>query len=593
MFRRFIGLLLLLVILTGVTGYVLLTDRQQAPERALQYQITLRVVEALATLEQHKLAMQQQAFDLQRAQLADQQQAIPIYRQIKTSALIGSLLVAWLAMLIVVIYAGRSHLRRNSVCVAKIGPHSAIPVHHDDLKQFYPIAVNLSLAEIEASISTSHDNAYTISRQMIADLTTYTRALASQRGVFGKEPADEMPPRCAVAGTAIPPTCADLLQRDQIAPGKPLIFGYHQGQPEYRDLKNLKSLAIAGWQGSGKTSSAAFIIGTSVLAYNVEAYVIDPHKQHDEGLYRLIQPLEQTGRVTVINPFDTHALIHTIQTRLNNRLRGDESSDRPILFVIDELARLAKLDCFDELVVLLERCTEETRKANIVFLGISTKWTARHFKGRADIRGCMNSALVHKCKPSQAELLLEDRRDQKLVEHLEHPGDAILVTDYAGAKPVAMPFCTRQDMQTIATRLGRTADQITVAPPPHSPPGRGEGGVAGADNAPVTETHPQPRPGGELTASPPTLRDRVKALLTTKVISYGDIKDRAGIAKSSAYNFVHGIGNLAPEQQTRLETYLERLHEPPASVLEPPVNERSTPLADIVNAAERNAVVNT
>ena len=98
------------------------------------------------------------------------------------------------------------------------------------------------------------------------------------------------------------------------------------------------------------------------------------------------------------------------------RLAGEEPSEPGILLVIDQMARLAKMECFETLMTFLERCTEETRKANMTFIGGSTKWNARHFKGRADIRGCMNSALVHRCKPSQADLLLEDSRDRKLMQ---------------------------------------------------------------------------------------------------------------------------------------------------------------------------------
>jgi hypothetical protein len=135
---------------------------------------------------------------------------------------------------------------------------------------------------------------------------------------------------------------------------------------------------------------------------------------------------------------------------LDRRLTGEEANEPGILLVIDELARLAKMDCFDVLVAFLERCTEETRKANITFIGGSHKWTARHFKGRADIRGCMNSMLIHKTKPSQADLLLEDAHDKNLVKHIHRPGEAILVTDYASPVLVAMPFCTRKDMETVA-----------------------------------------------------------------------------------------------------------------------------------------------
>jgi hypothetical protein len=115
---------------------------------------------------------------------------------------------------------------------------------------------------------------------------------------------------------------------------------------------------------------------------------------------------------------------------------------------------MAKTEYFDDLLQLLERCTEETRKANITFLGGSPKWTARHFKGRADIRGCMNTMLVHKTKPSQADLLLEDSQDKKLVKQLHNPGEAVLA-DINGTKLTKIPFCTRQDMEVVAHKISQ------------------------------------------------------------------------------------------------------------------------------------------
>jgi AraC-like DNA-binding protein len=200
------------------------------------------------------------------------------------------------------------------------------------------------------------------------------------------------------------------------------------------------------------------MVASSILAYGVHAYIVDPHKHHRESLYALIKPLESTGHVTVINPFDTPALLDDLNRILDRRLSGQEASDSGILLVIDELARLAKMDCFDVLVAFLERCTEETRKANMTFIGGSPKWTARHFKGRADIRGCMNSMLIHKTKPSQAELLIEDAHDKNLVKHLQRPGEAILVTDYEAPTLVSIPFCTQKDMETVANLVKNTSE---------------------------------------------------------------------------------------------------------------------------------------
>jgi hypothetical protein len=165
--------------------------------------------------------------------------------------------------------------------------------------------------------------------------------------------------------------------------------------------------------------------------------------------------MEQSGYVSVVNPFETPTLIRNLNKILDGRLSGEEASTPPILVVIDELARLATMECFDELLAFLERCTEEIRKANIVFIGSSHKWTARHFKGRADIRRSMNSMLIHKTKASQAKLLLEDVRDKHLVRHIQQPGEAILVTDYSDPILVAIPRCCREDMQQLADLLRR------------------------------------------------------------------------------------------------------------------------------------------
>lgn len=375
-------------------------------------------------------------------------------------------------MAVLILASGYSlaKLKRSSVHFARIGQHSEIPIHQKDLQNFYPIAVNLSLAEIEASTSMAHDKAYRISRQMVDDITEYTRAIAGKRGMLalGAGHAEEnfidIPVHTAT------PSFAELLRNGLLAPGKPLILGYNrQGQPQTRSLRDVKSLAIAGWQGSGKTLSMGYIIASSVLAYGVQVYVVDPHKHHPESLSALIMPLEATGRVTIINPFDTPALIHDLHTLLDQRLNGQAPCEPGILLVIDEMARLAKMDCFDQLVTFLERCTEETRKANITFIGGSHKWTARHFKGRADIRGCMNSMLIHKTKPSQADLLVEDAHDKNLVKQLHHPGDAILVTDYDTPQVITMPLATRDDMQRVAELVIQTKQARTAKTSTHSP----------------------------------------------------------------------------------------------------------------------------
>jgi AraC-like DNA-binding protein len=432
-----------------------------------------------ADLKQAQIAYETEKVHLEREHLHRQYQLEAERYEIKRAALrreqdinfygtLGIFSAVGLAVIILATGYSRAHVKQASVYVARIGQHSEIPIHQRDLQSFYPIAVNLSLAEIEASTSIAHEKAYRISRQMIEDITDYTRAIAGKRGMLAlsdtrqsEEPGDiDIPLHSAT------PPFAELLRTGMAVSGKPIILGYdRQGQPQFRSLQDLKSLAVAGWQGSGKTLSTGYIVASSVLAYGVHAYIVDPHKHHPESLSSLLKPLEQSGHVTIINPFDTPALIEELDGILDRRLQGDAPSDPGIVLVIDEMARLAKMECFDILIRFLERCTEETRKANITFIGGSNKWTARHFKGRADIRGCMNSMLVHKMKPSQADLLLEDAQDKNLVKQLHRPGEAILSTDFAPPILVTIPWCTRDDMQTVAGLLTKSGQNASPSEP--------------------------------------------------------------------------------------------------------------------------------
>jgi hypothetical protein len=299
---------------------------------------------------------------------------------------------------------------------------------------------------------------------MFEDISSYTRAIAGERGLLSVSSIYPESHQSATLTRTLSPTFAELLRDGAVSPGKPLILGYdRQGQAQYRSLKDLKTVAIAGLQGSSKTLSTAYIVASSILAHGVHAYIVDPHKQHDKSLYSFIQPLEHTEYVTVVNPFDTPTLINDLHNTLNRRLAGQEANTPGILLVIDELACLAKMACFNVLLAFLQRCTEEARKANITFIGGSHKWTAHHFHGRVDIRGYINSMLIHKTKPSQADLLLKGTHSKHLLKQLQQPGDAILRIHGNTPTLISIPLCTLEDMQTVANML-KAPSKVAITP---------------------------------------------------------------------------------------------------------------------------------
>lgn len=311
---------------------------------------------------------------------------------------------------------------------------------------FAPVVRNLALAQGDAQ-----DKAL----QMWGTFIQTTKALSAKSHNGHPMLSESREEEEDVVLSSPTPTFRTLLENGTIAPGQPLVMGYHNSGPEFRTIENLKALGVGGWQGSGKTLSCAYLMGSAVYAYGAEGYLLDPHRHHKESLTSRLRPLIQGGFVKAINPFYLRKTLEELDERVTRRLNGQEPCYSTLVVMIDELSRVVKTadDVLKLLISFLERCTEETRKANVLFCGISPKWTARHFGGRADIRGCLNSMLVHKMKPSQAKLLLEEPEEKALLKEIQKPGEGVLVTDYSGPVKVAIPYCTDRDFEYLATRL--------------------------------------------------------------------------------------------------------------------------------------------
>lgn len=457
------GIFLLMTLLSGMWHFLVKSYVKQFSETTLSQQAFEAKQEALTEKASYQAAEYrakrvkeeaQSRYELERLRLKIEM--LPHYTSLKFYSGVGIVCILGISLVVLAYGYTKARIQQTSICKARIGPHSEIPVHYKDLPNFYPIAINLSLAEIQASISTSHENAYQISRQMIEDITSYTRAIAGQRGLWSSAGTATPEQPSALSGKTFATRAAELLSNGIIASGKSLFLGYdQQGQPQYRSRHELKTLAVAGWQGREKARTMAYLAASSVLADGVHVYVIDPYNQQQESVSSLLQPLEQTSRITMINPFYTPKLIRELHATLKRRRKGQESATPGIMLVIDELAGLANMDYFSVLLALLEECTEDTEKTNMTFMGSSDQWNTRHFHGRNDLQQYMSSLLIHKSKPSHTELLLEDPEDKHLVRQLHHPGEAVLMTDYHAPAIVSLPVCTREDIQKIASMAGQ------------------------------------------------------------------------------------------------------------------------------------------
>jgi len=331
-----------------------------------------------------------------------------------------------------------------------------IPMKEKDLSKALPVVYDLSLAE--KMEQTFPEKAFALYEKMAAIRIRELNAITSHGRVATQAALPESSLSMPDVTTTKTPTFRELFHSGQFEEGEDLLCGFDDiNKPQHRSLEDLKAVAVAGMQGSGKTLSMAYTVACLMIQQpSAVIYVIDPHAGNKQGLGYILKPLEKTGRLKIVELFEVEGFIEGLDAILGGRLDGSDKTENQIVLVIDEMARLSRLKCFETLLKFIERCTEEIRKARILFIGCSQKWTARHFGGRADIRGCIPSFLVHHTKPSQLKLLLEDagKEERELLRRVERPGTALLQTSSSSDPSlIHVPLITHADIMQVADFL--------------------------------------------------------------------------------------------------------------------------------------------
>ena len=471
--------------------------------------------------------------------------ALLFFQEVKKYSLISSVSVILTAILLISAAFGK----RLSTLYVQLEEHVRIPVKYRDLKNSMPLATQYLSTKEAAALSENRQEAFKMFVQLAQTAAAFNKSLPQMVNASAALPAA---PSEIIAAAGPVPTFKDLLSAGMIAPNKPFVMGFSQSnQPQFRVREDIKALAIAGSQGSGKTYSMAYLV-SSILYQIPDAlvYVIDPHNRHEKSLTALIAPLAQCDRLKLINPVETYTTLSKLERLLDARLSGLAPSEPAVFLVIDEMARLisiledAHLDAF---IAFLARCTEETRKANITVIGGSVKWKARYFRNRADIREGMESFLVHKCKPSQADLLLEDAQEKKMVKGLTLPGQCLLATSHdADPQIVQMPLITKQDIQQITQLISNGApvviSQVNVDQRVES--------VDLPDSTAVERV--------EFNETDTQFLQKIQELKTTQQWSLGELSRRANVDKGLLSKVLSGKDSLSPGVKKNLETLLNR-----------------------------------
>jgi len=383
-------------------------------------------------------------------------------------AFIAILAICLVCMLLLSYSIATSRLKKASVFTYKIGKHSEIGVHEKDLSIAAPIAMGLTNAEQLKQMNKGTEQAFELYTKMADVQTKQVQALVGKRGIIPTVPSTSLPGQepAALQSSQLEhiPTFQDLLISGEIAQDNPMILGYENGVPRQGSFLDIYSAAVAGESGSGKTSTMLFLIGSGLVACGVRFIGIDPHYPHPNSLGSKTKPLWETGLMRMAtSPDDMLNVLTQVELIIDHRLKQIDTDTTPIVLVIDELAFLSKTSIGSSVAHTMERISTEGRKCAVYMLASSQTWLAARTGDSSVVRDTLTSAYVHRIKPKQANLLLQDKGEaEKVKKYVKQAGDVLFCPVNDDSTVCKMPYTTEADMMMVAEML--QAQRIQIFP---------------------------------------------------------------------------------------------------------------------------------
>lgn len=328
--------------------------------------------------------------------------------------------------------------RRKNIMMVKIGKHSEFPVHYRQIQRG-ELAQQLTALVTAEELKQSNaglDKAFQLYAALADSQAKLLRSLPARAALPAAAPAILSEP-----GT-LAPRFADLLRSGDIAPGKPLIFGFSKDAPRVGTWQDIYSNATGGQSGQGKTSTLRSLIGQSVLQ-GVLFWVVDWHNPHPKSLLSSLGTLKDTDFIR--HDFDLLDILSEIETTIERRKQKQEPSAPVKVFCVDELFRINEAQ--PKTGKTVEMIGTEGRKFNVFGLFSATSWAARKVGG-STARDNLTSIFAHRLKPNQADLLLQDRALTKICSNLR-TGQMLFCPANADPEVLTVPFCEPRDMETI------------------------------------------------------------------------------------------------------------------------------------------------
>ena len=177
---------------------------------------------------------------------------------------------------------------------------------------------------------------------------------------------------------------------------------------QYIELDRLSIVAIPGMSGSGKTSTARFLVA-QLLLDNTETIICDPHGHiENESLGHSIEPLEKYLYRSIARDHDEIIRIfREIRTEFDTRIRTGTKEPRIAVFLDETPDFFSRCGAHEmkEIGDLFVSLVNQARKVNIRVFLLGQNWK-KDYIGARSIRSSINTVLFHTLSEDETKLFI-------------------------------------------------------------------------------------------------------------------------------------------------------------------------------------------
>ena len=216
-------------------------------------------------------------------------------------------------------------------------------------------------------------------------------------------------------------------------------------QPEYIEMSGWGTLAICGVAGSGKTSTAKYLLAQCLLN-GFRVYVSDPHGNFQNGsLASSLEGIELNAPIA-IEKSDRIALLEYMHIQLQARINGLKDRQHLVLFMDEVPAHF--IECTREEVTKqanwLLNITNQGRKFGVHVILLGQNWK-QDYAGSRSIRSSVTHIIFHRVSPDEVKLFLSNIPSD-ITRRISNLRDGEIIV-YPGFKRMKVPYVTDDDLQ--------------------------------------------------------------------------------------------------------------------------------------------------